>query len=103
MLIFARCFTYNRTTDGVFCGRARGNVFNHADDMDAMLEPGLRKGRVHVYTSHCDPEAHKPDMSLTSEVSSTLKPILHTLARNYSPVRSKHAHCPTVLLFDTFW
>ena len=59
--------------------------------MDTMLEPGPRKGRVHVYTSHRDLEAHKPDMSLMSDVLSTLKPILHTLARKYSPVHSKYA------------
>jgi hypothetical protein len=80
----------SHTTGGVLCGRAQGNVFNHADGGDVMFDLQPRKGRVHVYTSPKDPSAHKPDMSLTSEVTPTLKPILKTLARSYSLVRSEY-------------
>lgn len=77
----------SRMTGGVLRGRALGNVFNYADGKD---EPhvGPRKGKVLVYQSPRDPTTHKPDMSITSDVSSQLKPVLKTLGRKYSPVRS---------------
>lgn len=78
----------SRMTGGIFRGRAYGNVFNRADGEDEVhVEP--RKGKVLVYQSPRDPMAHKPDMSITLEVTSQLKPVLKTLARRYSPVRSK--------------
>ena len=78
----------SRMTGGVLRGRAYGNIFNHADGEDEIrLEP--RKGKVLVYHLPRDPTIHKPDMSITSEVTSQLKPVLTTLARKYSPVRSK--------------
>ena len=78
----------SQTTGGVSCGRAYGIVFNHADDEEEIcLEP--HKGKVHIYHLPRDPMIHKPDMSITSEVTSQLKPVLKTLARKYSPVRSK--------------
>jgi hypothetical protein len=33
---------------------------------------------------------HKPDMTLTTEVAPTLKPVLKALARSFSSVRSKY-------------
>jgi hypothetical protein len=78
----------SRTTGGVLRGRAYGNVFNRADgDEEIHVRP--RKGKVLVYQSPRDPITHKPDMSITSDVTPRLKPILKTLARGYSPVRSK--------------
>lgn len=78
----------SQMTGGVLRGRAYGNVFNHADGEDETYV-GPRKGKVFVYQSPRDPTTHKPDMSITSEVTSQLKPVLKTLARKYSPVRSK--------------
>lgn len=78
----------SRMTGGILRGRAYGNVFNHADGEDEIcFEP--RKGKVLVYHLPRDPMTHKSDMSITSEVTSQLKPVLKTLARKYSPVRSK--------------
>ena len=45
---------------------------------------------MHVYTLPKDPSPHKPDMTVTSEVMPTLKPVLKALARNYSPVCSEY-------------
>ena len=78
----------SRTTGGVLRGLALGNVFNHADGEDKVYV-GPRKGKVLVYHSPKDPMNHKPDMSITSEVTPQLKPVLKSLARKYSPVRSK--------------
>jgi hypothetical protein len=78
----------SRTTGGVLRGRALGNVFNHADGGDNIYV-GPRKGKVLVYQSPKDPMNQKPDMSITSEVTPRLKPVLKSLARKYSPVRSK--------------
>ena len=75
----------SQTTGGVSRGRAYGNVFNHKEEI--CLEP--RKGKVFVYHLPRDPTIHKPDMSITSEVTSQLKPVLKTLAWKYSPIRSK--------------
>ena len=78
----------SRMTGGILRGRALGNVFNHADGEDQVhLVP--RKGKVLVFQSPRDPMTNKPDMSIMSEVSPRLKPVLKTLARKYSPVRSK--------------
>jgi hypothetical protein len=77
----------SRVTGGIFRGRAYGNVFNHAAEM--MFESEARIGKIHVYTTHVDPTVTKPDMVLKHKVTSKLKPILKTLARQYSPVRSK--------------
>jgi hypothetical protein len=78
----------SRATGGILRGRAYGNVFNHADaDMTFNLEP--RMGKIHIYTTRADPTITKPDMVLKHRVIPKLKPILKTLARQYSPVRSK--------------
>jgi len=78
----------SRMTGGILRGRALGNVFNHADGEDE-IQVVPRKGKVFIYQSPQDPMAHKPDMSIVSEVTPQLKPILKTLARKYSPVRSE--------------
>lgn len=80
----------SRVTGGVLRGRAYGNVFNHAD-ADGMMDfnMGPRMGRVHIFMTRADPMATKPDMVLKHEVTSKLKPILKSLARGYSPIRSK--------------
>jgi hypothetical protein len=83
MLYGASC-----TTGGVLCGWAHGNVFNHADNEDQPLI-GSHKGKVYIYQSPKDPMTHKPDMSITSEVTPTLKPVLKTLNWRYSPVSSE--------------
>ena len=80
----------SHTTGGVLCGQAQGNVFSHADCSDAMMDLGPCKGKVHVYMLPKDPSAHKPDMTVTSDVTPTLKPVLKALAWNYSPVHSEY-------------
>ena len=65
---------------GVFHGWAQGNVFSHADCNNVRMDLGPRKGKVHVYMLPKDPSAHKPDMSVTSDVTPTLKPVLKALA-----------------------
>lgn len=78
----------SRMTGGVFRGQALGNVFNYADaDDQSLVAP--RKGKVHIYQSPKDPMTHKPDMSIMSEVTPTLKPVLKILNRRYSPVSSE--------------
>ena len=77
------------TTDGVLHGWAQGNVFNYAD-ADDVFDMGPQRGKIHVYTLQWDPTVHKPDMTLTTEVAPTLKPVLKALARSFSPVRSKY-------------
>ena len=77
----------SRTTGGVLRGRALGNVFNYADD-DKVVDKVPRKGKVHVYMSQRDPTVNKPDMTLTAEVTPMLNPVLKSLARSYSPLRS---------------
>jgi hypothetical protein len=75
-------------TGGIFCGRAQGNVFNHADSAPEVYT-APRKGRVFIYQSPRDPKTTKPDTSIMSEVTPHLKPVLKTLARRFSPVSSK--------------
>lgn len=78
----------SRTTGGILRGRAQGNVFNYADDThEPYIAP--RKGKVFIYQSPRDPKTTKADISITSEVTPHLKPVLKTLARRFSPVSSK--------------
>lgn len=80
----------SRVTGGVLRGRAHGNVFNHADADEMMdFNMGPRMGRVQVFMTRVDPIGRKPDMVLKHEVTPKLKPILKSLARGYSPIRSK--------------
>ena len=78
---------------GVLCGRAHGNVFNHADAdemMDFHMDPWM--GRVQVFMTHVDPTATKPDMVLKHKVTLKLKPILKSLAQG--------SYLPTCTLFS---
>lgn len=68
----------------------QGNVFSHTDCNDVMMDLGPRKGKVHIYMLPKDPSAHKPDMTVTSDVTPMLKPVLKALAQNYSPVCSEY-------------
>ena len=78
----------SRVTGGTLHGRAYGNVYNHADAKDVCnLESQM--GKIHVYTTHVDPNLTKPDMVFKQKVTSKLKSLLKTIARGYSPVRSK--------------
>ena len=78
----------SRVTGGIFRGQAYGNVFNHAD-AEVMFESEPRMGKIHIYRTHVDPTLTKPDMVLKHKVTSKLKPILKSLAHQYSPVHSK--------------
>ena len=78
----------SQMTGGVLRGQAVRNAFNHADGEDNIYV-GPRKGKVLVYHSPKDPMTHNPDMSIILEVTPQLKPVLKSLARKYSPVRSK--------------
>ena len=78
----------SRTTGGILCGRAQGNVFNYADSEHGNYA-APRKGKVYIYQSSRDPRTEKSDTSILSEVTTQLKPILKTLAQRFSPVSSK--------------
>ena len=80
----------SRTSGGIIRGRALGNVFNYGDAEDitqSMMGP--RVGRVQIFTERADPTSTKPLMVLKHEITPKLGPILKTLARKYSPIRSK--------------
>jgi hypothetical protein len=80
----------SHTTGGIICGRAQGNVFNHADLVefghDAQL-PLLRQGQVQVYMSF---NQVKPTMAFKHEVTPTLAPVLKSLTRRYSDFSSEY-------------
>ena len=81
-------FGASRATGGLLRGRAYGNVFNNADaEMTFNLE--TRMGKIHIYMTRVDPTLVKPEMVLKHKVTPKLTPILKSLARGYSPVRSK--------------
>jgi hypothetical protein len=80
----------SRVTGGVLRGRAHGNVFNHADADGVMgFNMGPRMGKVQIFMTRVDPTITKPDMVLKHKVTPKLNPILKSLARGYSPIRSK--------------
>ena len=78
----------SRTTGGILRGKALGNVYNFGDPMDMDTRPGKVVGKVHVYTTHGNPEDSKPYMVLKHEVTNRLAPILQKLGNSYSPVKS---------------
>ena len=57
---------------------------------------------MQIYTLPKDPNAHKPDMTVMSEVTPTLKPVLKALARNYSPVHSEYVIEPDRIILIVF-
>jgi hypothetical protein len=77
---------------GILRSRALGNVYNLADEMDIVLDSDqiCPAGKVHVYTTHCDPSDSKPYLLLKHPVTKTLAPVLKKLGVQYSPVKSKH-------------
>ena len=84
----------SQVTGGILCGRAYGNVYNHADaEMTFDLESQM--GKVQVYTTCADLTLTKPDMVLKHKVTPKLKPILKALAWGHSPVHST--------LYIIFW
>ena len=87
-------------TGGFSCGHAQGNVLNHAD-VDEIIQHTMQSqmGKVQVYVSHVDPTATKPKWSLKHQVVPKLKPVLKTLARQYSPICSKFLICLIIILF----
>lgn len=80
----------SRITGGFIRGRAHGNVYNLADPIDFDQRLGRVMGKVHVYTSHGNPNNSDPYMSLKHEVTTSLAPVLKKLGNQYSPVKSKH-------------
>jgi len=90
-------------TGGILRGRAYGNAMNHADFTDARSDTFLgyvptSKGQVQVYT---DSNQTKPAMTFKHAVSSSLGPVLKTLARRYSDA-SKSNH-RIFILEDDIW
>lgn len=79
----------SRTSGGILRGRAHGNVFNLAD-AEFALHSESKIGKVMVFDRPGNPKTAEPIMVLRTEATTKLKPILKSLARNYSPVRSKH-------------
>jgi hypothetical protein len=56
--------------------------------MDINTKPGKVVDKVHVYTTHGNPEDLKPYMALKHEVTNHLAPILRKLVNSYLPVKS---------------
>jgi hypothetical protein len=83
----------SRTTGGILRGRALGNVYNFADHTDVVAQQGKVIGKVHVYTTHGNPDESKPYMMLKHEVTHRLTPILKKLGNQYSPIKST---CPEI-------
>ena len=78
------------TVDGVFCGRAVGNVFNVGDAKDISADDKRSlMGKVKVFRSGEDPSASKPHMTYRTKIGGNLNPILNELARHFSPAKSE--------------
>ena len=75
---------------GSFCGRAVGNVFNVGDARDyEESDLGSLIGKVKVFKPEDDPLEKKPQMALKVKVGGTLAPVLHELAKHFSPIKSE--------------
>jgi hypothetical protein len=81
-------------------GKAIGNVVNMADleeDMVTFDHESLAKplmGKISLYVSDLNPNLlnineMKPAMSTKTAVHDSIKPILDTIAKRYSPIKSK--------------
>lgn len=83
----------SRTTGGIIRGRAYGNALNHADfiefgSVNELPLPSVsQQGRVHVYTAS---DQASPAMSFKHPITSSLAPVLRSLARRYSPASSRY-------------
>ena len=82
----------SRTTGGIICGQALGNVYNFGDSMDIDNEHSKVVGNVQIYTTHGNLEEVKPYMMLKHEVTNRIAPILQKLGNSYSPVKSLFSH-----------
>ena len=89
----------SRTSSGILCGRAQGNVFNFADVTDVLKQGPSHgvapRGRVYVYSSplnptSLDPERMKPMATVKVTTSQTIAPMLQQVSHRFSPVRSKY-------------
>ncbi|TFK32200.1 hypothetical protein BDQ12DRAFT_562474, partial [Crucibulum laeve] len=88
----------SRTTGGFLHGQAYGKYENHADFNnfhDNHLGPV--KGKAHLYVSDqnpvsIDPSSLKPAMTMKTEVTSTIGPVLQKFAKRYSPISSSGGH-----------
>ena len=78
----------SQTTGDILCGRAHGNVFNHADGPDPVFI-GPCTGKVFVYGSPQVPDLKKSETSIKCEVTPQIKFVLKALAQRFSPVSSK--------------
>ncbi len=56
--------------------------------MDVNSQQGKMMGKVHIYTTHGNPDDSNPYMMLKHEVTNHLGPILKKLGNSYSPVKS---------------
>jgi hypothetical protein len=85
----------SRVVGGFARGRALGNFFNLADANDAALDDlGPTMGKVYLYFCNVDPgqldlASAKPSGTVNCTVSSTVGPVLKTIARKFSPVRGE--------------
>jgi hypothetical protein len=95
------------TVGGVLRGRARGNVYNMADNFeteDPFIKPVIGifflvsdceifiypfSGKVHVFRLHGNPDAMEPYTMIKVKVTDTLGPVLEKLGEQFSPVRSE--------------
>ena len=79
----------SRTTEGHFCGRAHGNVFNLGDAKEVLESGSPMIGKVKVFRVGQDPAATKPHMTMKMKIEANLAPVLDQLAKRYSPIKSK--------------
>jgi hypothetical protein len=87
----------SRTTGGIFCGRANGNMVNmgdmlHSDNGAKFQTLGPLESNVLVFNS-CDTNT-KPIMTIDHLVTLKLEPILKELGRKYSPTKSMSIFYP---------
>ena len=80
---------------GIFRERALGNALNIAD-ISPVRDLGLsQSGTIRLYVSSGNPEhlditQMHPTMTVEAPLSTTIQPVLETLADIYSPVKGLH-------------
>lgn len=85
----------SRIFGGFARGRALGNVDNIADAHDVAFDNlGPIMGKVYLYFCNTDPgqfnaTSVKPTSTVKCTVGPTVGPVLKTIARKFSPVRSE--------------
>ena len=89
-------YSSSRITGGILHGHALGNTLNAADHEDVFHDTLLPiSGKVLIYYSEKDPadltiEKMKPTTFIKHQVTSSIQPVLTSVAEKYSPIQSKY-------------